>query len=61
MTRARLILFFFLFACMGWPCRGHTQELVSDHWDIGAWTPGAGGIWPAVLQTNDTTNRELDV
>ena len=61
MMCARFILFLFLLSCIGWPCLGHAQELVSNHWVIGAWTPGAGGIWPAVLQTNDTNNRELDV
>ena len=44
MTHARRILFFFLFVCTGWPCRGHAQELVSDHWDIGPGHPELGAF-----------------
>lgn len=61
MTHARLICTLLFFAFMGQPRLGYAQELVSERWDVGAWTPGATGFWPAIEQSNDTTNRELDV
>lgn len=61
MTHARFICTLLFFAFMGQPRLGYAQELVSERWDVGACTPGATGFWPAVEQSNDTTNRELDV
>ena len=59
MPRARRLLSILLIVASASPC--HSQELVSEYWDVGAWKPGASGIWPTVQTASDTTNRALDV
>ena len=58
--RTSPLLILCLSACT---CLTHVngQELASDYWDVGAWTPGAEGTWPRTPHGSDTTSRALDL
>tara|TARA_B100000963_G_scaffold361962_1_gene401338 strand:+ start:4442 stop:6028 length:1587 start_codon:yes stop_codon:yes gene_type:complete len=59
MDRARdiLLLSFLIFGAIPHQGTMSAQELVGPRWNVGAWTPKATGIWPAIEQKSDTANQ----
>ena len=60
MLKPALRFFIVFFFCCGSSL--FAQELVSEEWAIGAWTPGENNVWPKVPSSPaDSSARTLDI